>query len=408
MPFDSIARFESEVRLLRAHDETFRPHLLRAAPIRAAEESTIKWFGTFTDVEDQKRSEEALRQRQKLDSIGLLAVASRTTSIIFWLASWAGPASLWILWRKTIRPVRCSKFVVRSERESGPSDAAVARLCGQGQDVSGARQRSAYCSRYLRAGACSVPKSVQIVDASDADVPVIETNTGQMQQLVMNLVINAAEAIGEETGTVTVRAAREFASGEATANVLGYAIAPGEYVLIEVGDSGPGMDERTQAQIFDPFFTTKFTGRGLGLAAVHGIVRSLNGAIEVRSAPGKGSTFRLLLPARKPHGEATSASALEEKHGDSVILVVDDEEVVRTTARTALERNGHKVLAAAGGAEAFEYIPGKHGTDRADPSGYEHAGDVRERHTDRAAQDLRECPGGDPERIQRRGTFHAV
>jgi CheY-like chemotaxis protein len=136
--------------------------------------------------------------------------------------------------------------------------------------------------------------------------------------------------------------------------VLGYAIAPGEYVLIEVCDSGPGMDDQTQAQIFDPFFTTKFTGRGLGLAAVHGIVRSLNGSIEVRSAPGKGSTFRVLLPARKPHGEHASPHTLEASGTGTVILVVDDEEVVRATARTALERDGHQVLAASGGAEALK------------------------------------------------------
>jgi CheY-like chemotaxis protein len=201
----------------------------------------------------------------------------------------------------------------------------------------------------------SVPKTVQIVDVTDPGVPVIETNTAQMQQIVMNLVINAAEAIGEESGAVTVRTGRESVTGsDAAANVLGYAMAPGEYIFIEVRDSGAGMDEQTLAQIFDPFFTTKFTGRGLGLAAVYGIVRSLGGAIEVRSALGKGSTFRVLIPARKPHGEPASPIAFDPKGKIAAILVVDDEEVVRSTARTALERDGHEVLAAAGGAEALE------------------------------------------------------
>ena len=201
----------------------------------------------------------------------------------------------------------------------------------------------------------SVPKTMQIVDVTDPGVPVIETNTGQMQQIVMNLVINATEAIGEENGTVRVRTSMENVErSEAEKNVLGYAIAPGEYVSIEVSDSGAGMDAQTLAQIFDPFFTTKFTGRGLGLAAVYGIVRSLGGAIEVRSAAGKGSTFRVLFPARKPHGEHSAPNTVEAKSKATAILIVDGDEGVRTAARTALERDGHDVFTAAGGAEALE------------------------------------------------------
>ncbi len=349
--------FESEVRLRRAHDETFRWHLLRAAPIRTSGESTTRWFGTFTDLEDQKRAEEALRQRQKLDSIGLLAggVAHDFNNLLVGIMGGASFALDTLEENHPARPML--EIVVRSSERAAHLTQQLLAYAGKGktflEPVSIPRIVHDTCE-LVRA---SVPKAVQIVDVSDSGVPVIETNTAQMQQIVMNLVINATEAIGEESGTVTVRTGRESLAGtDGVANVLGYAIAPGDYILIEVRDTGSGMDEQTLAQIFDPFFTTKFTGRGLGLAAVYGIVRSLGGAIEVRSAVGQGSTFRVLIPARKPHGEPASPMALHPKGKTAAILVVDDEEVVRSTARKALERHGHEVLAAAGGAEALEIL----------------------------------------------------
>src|SRR5258706_3682340 len=116
----------------------------------------------------------------------------------------------------------------------------------------------------------------------------------QMQQLIMNLVINGAEAIFDRPGVVTVRTALEEVDGPAAIRLE---IEPGNYVLLTVQDNGRGMDETTISKIFDPFFTTKFTGRGLGLSAVQGIVRGHRGHIRVESTPGEGSTFRILLPA---------------------------------------------------------------------------------------------------------------
>jgi len=347
--------FESEVRLLRAHDRSFRWHLLRAAPIRAAGESAVKWFGTFTDLEDQKQAEEALRQRQKLDSIGLLAggIAHDFNNLLVGIM---GGASFALDTLDGSHPARSMlEIVVRSSERAAHLTQQLLAYAGKGktflEPVSIPRIVRDTCE-LVRA---SVPKTVQIIDVLDADVPLIQTNTGQMEQLVMNLVINAAEAIGEANGNVTVRAGRErMNGGPAPSNVLGYAVAPGEYVFIEVSDSGGGMDEQTQARIFDPFFTTKFTGRGLGLAAVHGIVRSLGGAIELRSSPGKGSTFRVLLPAKTAIGEAAGAVEAGPRGKASVILIVDDEEAVRTTARSALERDGHEVLTASSGAEGLE------------------------------------------------------
>jgi CheY-like chemotaxis protein len=129
---------------------------------------------------------------------------------------------------------------------------------------------------------------------------------------------------------------------------------PGRYVAIEVVDDGCGMSESVKAQIFDPFFTTKFTGRGLGLAAVMGIIRTHRGTISIESAPGKGSAFTVVLPAVAPPAEAVSPESRRDLRGYGNILVVDDEELVRGMARFTLERCGYTIEMAADGRAAVE------------------------------------------------------
>jgi CheY-like chemotaxis protein len=186
------------------------------------------------------------------------------------------------------------------------------------------------------------------------DTPLIEADPSQIQQIIMNLVINGAEAIGEDNaGIVTVRTGMEVLELNDRIEDIG----PGIYSVLEVVDTGIGMREEIQARIFEPFFTTKFTGRGLGLAAVLGIVRTARGAIRVRSAAGQGTTFRVLLPAKSSAAPPEKPSV---EHSNSfatgTILVVDDEEIVRRTAKVALERRGFTVETAGGGKDALAQV----------------------------------------------------
>jgi CheY-like chemotaxis protein len=166
----------------------------------------------------------------------------------------------------------------------------------------------------------------------------------------MNLVINGAEAIGPNGGEVRISTRTEHLDSAISGFYPAEELQAGDYVVIEIEDNGHGMSETTKARIFDPFFTTKFTGRGLGLAAVLGIVRGHRGGIKVDSVPGRGTTFRIYLPASVSEISLDDDRAMESpESGSGTILVIDDEETVRNVARIALERCGYQVLAAEDG-----------------------------------------------------------
>ncbi|HTU57442.1 MAG TPA: ATP-binding protein, partial [Polyangiales bacterium] len=197
----------------------------------------------------------------------------------------------------------------------------------------------------------TVSKKVQLSLELAADLPVASADVAQLQQIVMNLVINGAEAIGEHEGTVKVSTGKQRIDGVRKRGLLASdGVAPGEYVYVEVRDTGHGMDAATVNNIFDPFYTTKFQGRGLGLAAVLGIVRAHRGAIEVESSLGEGSTFRVFFPA------SAGAGVSERKHveddayrGAGLVLLIDDDESVRHILRRMLINLGFQVIDAADG-----------------------------------------------------------
>lgn len=187
----------------------------------------------------------------------------------------------------------------------------------------------------------------------------VEADATQIRQVMMNLIINASDAIGDRPGTIWVSTRLgEIDRPFLDATYLGESLEPGTYHVLEVRDDGCGMDEETRARLFDPFFTTKSTGRGLGLAALLGIVRGHQGAVRVDSEPDQGSTFTILLPVfhGTPTEQAPSVSqeVVVPRPREGCVLFADDEELLREIARSALQKVGFEVLIAEDGQQAID------------------------------------------------------
>ena len=208
-------------------------------------------------------------------------------------------------------------------------------------------------NRLLQA---SIAKNVVLkMDLAD-DLPLIDGAATQMRQILMNLILNGAEAIGELSGLVSVRTGVMEVTGDYLSGTYVEADLPeGYYVYLEVSDTGDGMDPETVQKVFDPFFTTKFTGRGLGLAAVLGIVQGHKGAIKVYSQPRSGTTFKVLLPCSAESLELPERTHSLERLPDGLTaLVVDDEDHVLTVSKRLLEKFGVNVVTARDGMQAVE------------------------------------------------------
>ncbi|MGH7527211.1 MAG: hybrid sensor histidine kinase/response regulator, partial [Gemmatimonadales bacterium] len=200
----------------------------------------------------------------------------------------------------------------------------------------------------------AISKQAAIVWKLARDLPAISADPTQVRQVVMNLITNASDALGEEGGTITLRTALIDA-----AKVGGIEPpAEGPFVMLEVSDTGCGMSSDTLQRIFDPFFSTKLAGRGLGLAAVLGIVESHHGLIRIRTAPGEGTTFRVFFPAAASGAAPRRAETAGQAgwRGEGTVVVAEDDEGVRMVAASMLEELGFTVLAAKDGREAAQLI----------------------------------------------------
>jgi CheY-like chemotaxis protein len=203
----------------------------------------------------------------------------------------------------------------------------------------------------------SISKKATMRYTLSPSLPAVDADATQMRQVIMNLLINASEALGEQNGVISIVTGsvdcdREYLQGMH----LDENLPTGLYAYLEVSDTGCGMDAATVRRIFDPFFTTKFMGRGLGMAAVLGIVRGHKGAIKVYSEVGKGTTFKILLPALDvlPEPEESIIHETDRWRGSGLVLLVDDEETIRLLGQRMLERMGFSVVLASDGVEALE------------------------------------------------------
>jgi two-component system cell cycle sensor histidine kinase/response regulator CckA len=308
------------------------------------------------DISERKALERQLLQTQKLESLGVLAggVAHDFNNL---LTGILGNASLVADSLPPSNPNhRILEECVKAAERAAHLTRQLLAYAGKGQFVIEAVNLSSLVKEISTLVNTSIPRKVQVRLELQPDLPAIEADTGQLQQVIMNLVINAAEAIGDNVGLVVVTTGEQEVNESYSATVWANAeLRPGRYVTLEVHDSGSGMDEATLQRIFDPFFTTKFTGRGLGLAAVSGIMRAHKGAMKVYSVPGKGTTFKLLFPVADVVMTSPRHTTLPSvAKGSGTILVVDDEQIVRDTARNTLERYGYRILIAKDGREAVE------------------------------------------------------
>jgi nitrogen-specific signal transduction histidine kinase/DNA-binding NarL/FixJ family response regulator len=305
--------------------------------------------------------EEAVRQTQKLESVGVLAagVAHDFNNV---LTAILGNVSLVrrrladVVWDREIDGLLDS-----AERATNRAADLVKQLlnyAGKGRREMRPVDICQVTKDALAIVQASVSRKIRILRDVPEQGPMIEADVGQLQQLVLNLVLNGAEAIGENEGEVSVRVrVRDVPESELSEMYAGFSLPRRPYTEIQVRDTGVGMDERTLKRIFDPFYTTKFMGRGLGLAAALGIVRSHGGGIAVQSIPGKGTTFTVLLPAEQDTGDApmtVSESITEAATGEGLVLVVDDEVAIRSLIQHTLEQLGYTVLTAEHGAQAVE------------------------------------------------------
>jgi CheY-like chemotaxis protein/two-component sensor histidine kinase len=229
---------------------------------------------------------------------------------------------------------------------------------GKEAEVCGRVDVSQVVEQILELLKVSVSKHATLKTNLGDHLPAIAATAAQISQLVMNLATNASEAIGDRNGMILVTT-RRVTVGRRSGEIE--RLAEGEYVQLEVSDTGCGMSPETRAKVFDPFFSTKSAGRGLGLAVVHGIVRSLGGAINLASEPGHGTTFQILLPCAESTSGAVrgTISEIGQPGGTSqaaTVLIVEDEDPLREAVSKMLDRHGFSIIEARDGSAALDAI----------------------------------------------------
>jgi two-component system cell cycle sensor histidine kinase/response regulator CckA len=358
-----IVEFDGEVATKAGERRWLRTRLV-AAPVNG--EGTIRVMGASSDITEQRRVEgerralEAhLSEVQRLESLGVLAggIAHDFNNL---LSVILGNASLGMRDAPPESELAQRLARIRSAAQHG------AELTGQMLTYSGKTPFSLIPTDLSRV----VEQTRDLLEASiarkgtlrldvTAGVPLVDGDEAQLRQVIVNLVNNAAEAVGDAGGTVRVSTGVEKVGPAELALSIGGADAqPGEYIVLTVEDTGPGMDDATKDRIFDPFFTTRRAGRGLGLPAVLGIVRGHDGAIVLESRPGEGTRFRVLLRRSERTHESVRRppSAAPSARPKGAVLVVDDEQDVLEIASEFLKRAGFQVKAALGGREAVAIL----------------------------------------------------
>ena len=316
---------------------------------------------TALDITDRRLAEEerrglAIRMQhtQKLESLGVLAggIAHDFNNILMAIL---GNASLTLEDMSPADPSRENIVdIEKAARHAADLCKQMLAYSGKGRFVIEPLDIGEVIEDMSHLLEVTASKKAVLRYALAESLPAVEADAAQIRQVVMNLVSNASEAIGEKSGVISIHTGVTTCDHDYLSETyLDEDLEEGDYVFIEVADTGCGMDHATRERMFEPFFTTKFTGRGLGMAAVLGIIRGHRGAVKIYSEVGQGTTIKALFPCvsdapRPIDGDRTNDTDWE---GSGAVLVVDDEETVRTLAKRMLERTGFSVFLAADGVE---------------------------------------------------------
>jgi signal transduction histidine kinase len=358
-------------QLLHEYSLTDQAHQLRRYEARLLPSSNDEVQLIVRDITDVKLQEEAALQAQKLESLGVLAggIAHDFNNL---LTGMLGQASLAVAKLQRGLPAldHVQKVVLSAERAADLTRQLLA-YTGKGKFQIDLLDLNQLMRETAALMSTALPSQAELEFALTEDLPRVQVDRGQIQQVVMNLFINAIEALPEGSGKVTITtgiqeieeatAIGQPARGAQSATVS--ELQPGQYVFLRVSDTGSGMDQATLSRIFDPFFSTKAKGHGLGLSATQGIIRTHQGALQVQSQPGVGTTFTMLLPAAlvhtsesEPVGDVTPFNGKDQQS----VLVIDDEAPVREAATDILAEQGFQVTAAANGHEGIDLFRRNH------------------------------------------------
>jgi len=300
--------------------------------------------------------EKQILHAQKLESLGVLAggIAHDFNNILMAIMGNADLALMRI--NKESPVVENLRRIEQATAEAADLAKQMLAYAGRGKFFVENIDLNRLLEEMLHMLEVSISKKVLLRFSPTPNIPTIEADATQVRQIIMNLVINASEAIGDNGGVIVITTGCMDCDKNYLKDIwLDEDLHEGLYVYLEVVDTGCGMDKETMLKIFDPFFSTKFTGRGLGMAAVLGIVRGHKGAIKIFSEPGKGTTFKVLLPASSvPAKSIVHDSKPDVWHGGGVVLLVDDEEFVRGVGKEMLQELGFNTITANDGREAVD------------------------------------------------------
>ena len=346
----------------RRKDGSLGHHIFSAHPVIHAERIVgSEWF--LIDISESKRLEEEsllfqkqFQQAQKLESLGVLAggIAHDFNNILTIIISCCSLAQ--------VRPDMVGELLPEIDKAAQRA----ADLCRQmltyaGKSLMTMKQIKMVelVEDMIRMLKATINQNVTITsDLASAELPSIQGDASQLRQIVMNLIINAAEAIGEGRGEIRIILAETIVGAEdSEKDHLGRIIPAGQYVCLEVTDNGCGMDDETKQRVFEPFYTTKFTGRGLGMSAVLGIITAHKGALQLFSHTEKGTSFKVYLPVQSSdsaEGNLLQHVSLMQWQGSGMVLLVEDEPQISVVAKSLIKALGFSIIEAANGTEALK------------------------------------------------------